>query len=190
MAIQYDKIEIFRKNITSFKETSKDTDSGTVKYMTQSEVEVINFDKVKEDYIRGMKLSATPCSSDALYIKNEGKLYFVEFKNGFMKKDKVFNVYNKIYDSLLILNDIIGENISFCREHVNFMLVYNESKNPSQKEGTDKEDSAKARIGKYFTSKANQRYIRFDLGKFKKLYFRDVFTYTEKEFEEFFLAEL
>lgn len=190
MEIQYDKIEIFNKNISSFKETSKDTDSGNIKYMTQSEVEVINFDKVKEDYVRDMKLSVTPCSNDALYIGREGKLYFVEFKNGVMKKDKVFNVYQKIYDSLLILNDIIGENISFCREHLNFILVYNESKNPYENGETAKEDSAKVRIGKYFAAKANKKYVRFDLERFKKIYFSDVFTFTEKEFEKIFLAEL
>ncbi len=44
MEIQFDKIDIFRKNLSSFKETSKDTESGCVEYMTQSDIEVINFD--------------------------------------------------------------------------------------------------------------------------------------------------
>lgn len=200
MKIQYDKIEIFKNNVSSFKETSKDSDSGTSEYMTQSEIEVINFDKVKDDYIKGMHLSSTPCSNDALYISKDGEVYFVEFKNGRMKKEKVFNVYNKIYDSLLIFNDIIGANISFCREHVNFVLVYNESKNPCENgdiqnngisnDESNNEDSPKARIGKYFTAKANKRYIRFDLERFKKIYFHDVFTYTENEFEKNFLGLL
>ena len=190
MEIQYDNLEIFKNNMSSFMETSKDTDSETIKYMTQSDIEVINFDQVKDDYIKDMKLSNTPCSSDALYISKNGELYFVEFKNGLMKKDKVYNVYNKIYDSLLIFNDITGKNISFCREHVNFILVYNESKNPYKTDEVSMEDSPKARIGKYFISKANKRYIRFDLERFKKIYFRDVFTYTETEFENLFLSKL
>lgn len=107
-----------------------------------------------------------------------------------MKKDKVYDVYNKIYDSLLIFNDIVGKNISFCRENVNFILVYNESKNPLESGKEDKEDSSKARIGKYFASKANRKYVRFDLERFQKIYFREVFTYTEKEFERNFLSKL
>ncbi len=188
MIKRYENIEIFQRNLSSFRETSKDTDSGSVKYMTQSEIEVIHFDKVKDDYIKGMKLSVTPCSNDALYVHRDGKLYFVEFKNGVMKKDKVYNVYQKIYDSLLILNDIIGENISFCREHLNFILVYNEKKNPCETEAY--EDSVKARIGKYFAGKAGRPYVRFDLGRFQKIYFKEVFTYTESEFEKLFLSGL
>lgn len=107
-----------------------------------------------------------------------------------MKKDKVFDVYNKIYDSLLIFNDIVDKNISFCRENVNFILVYNESKNPSERGKEHKEDSSKARIGKYFASKANKKYVRFDLERFQKIYFQEVYTYTEKEFERNFLSKL
>ena len=66
MTIQYDNIEIFKKNITSFKEVSQDTDGQEPGYMTHSEIQVVNFDKVKEDYIRDMKLFCTPCSNDAL----------------------------------------------------------------------------------------------------------------------------
>lgn len=190
MEIPFDKIDIFNRNISSFKETSKDTNGEEIKYMTESEVEVINFDKVKDDYIRDMGLSTTPCSNDALYVGRKGNISFVEFKNGRMKKDKVYDVYNKIYDSLLIFNDIVGKNISFCRENVNFILVYNESKNPLESGKEDKEDSSKARIGKYFASKANRKYVRFDLERFQKIYFREVFTYTEKEFERNFLSKL
>ena len=58
MEIQdYKEIEIFKNNISTFKETSHDTDGRCPGYMTESEIEVINFDKVKEDYVRGMKLS-------------------------------------------------------------------------------------------------------------------------------------
>lgn len=87
----------------------------------------------------------------------------------------------------MIFNDIVDKNISFCRENVNFILVYNESKNPLE---SGKEDSSKARIGKYFASKANRKYVRFDLERFQKIYFQEVYTYTEKEFERKFLSKL
>lgn len=196
MEIQYDKIALFKENKSSLKETSKDSDSPNPECMTNSEIEVINFDKVKESYIKDMKLSYTPCSNDALYIDKNGELYFIEFKNGIIKPHIIFNVYNKIYDSLLIFNDIVGKNISFCREHVNFILVYNEGKNSSEdydNKNSSKDckiknqDSSKARIGKYFYSKAKKKYIRFGLERFEKLYFHEVFTYTEQEFEDSFL---
>lgn len=101
----------------------------------------------------------------------------------------MFNVYNKIYDSLLMFNDIVKENISFCRENVSFILVYNEGKNPDKDNKVKKEDCSKAAIGKYFYGKAKKRYVRFDLERFKNIYFKDVFTYTEKEFADLFLAD-
>lgn len=199
MEIQYDKIALFRDNMSSLRETSKDSDSSNPECMTNSEIAVVNFDKVKESYIKDMKLSFTPCSNDALYIDKNGDLYFIEFKNGIMTRPMIFNVYNKIYDSLLIFNDIVEQNISFCRKHVNFILVYNESKNLSEdynNEGKNlskdakikNQDCSKAKIGKYFYSKAKKKYIRFGLERFEKLYFQEVFTYTQQEFEDSFLS--
>lgn len=186
---EYKNIQIFKDNMSSFKETSHDTDSEVPGYMTDSEIQVINFDKVKESYIKNMSLSNTPCSNDALYIGSK-KLCFVEFKNGVMNRNKVFNVYNKIYDSLLIFNDIIKENISFCRNNLYFILVYNEGKNPYEKNETKQEDSSKAIISKYVHNKAKKKFVRFGLDKFEKIYFKAVFTYTESEFENIFLTEI
>ena len=76
----------------------------------------------------------------------------------------------------------------FCREHVNFILVYNESKNPD--DHTKPVENSRVAIGKYFSAKANKKFVRFDLNRFKKIYFKDIYTYTEKEFEEEFLANL
>ncbi len=188
MEIQYDKIALFRDNMSSLRETSKDSDSPNPECMTNSEIAAVNFDKVKESYIKDMKLSFTPCSNDALYIDKNGDLYFIEFKNGIMTRPMIFNVYNKIYDSLLIFNDIVGQNISFCRKHVNFILVYNESKNLSKDDKIKNQDCSKAKIGKYFYSKAKKKYIRFGLERFEKLYFQEVFTYTQQEFEDSFLS--
>lgn len=192
MVIQYDNFDIFRKNISSFRETSKDTtNSNIISYMTQSEVKVVDFDKVKDEYISKMKLSTTPCSTDALYINKKSQCYFVEFKNGKISKGKIYSIFNKIYDSLLIFNDIVNVNISFCRENVNFILVYNETKNPNTDETIMNQDkNSRVEIGKYFSKKAKKHFIRFDLEKFQKIYFHEVYTYTEKEFEEQFLLSI
>ena len=171
--IQYDKIDIFTDNISTFKETSKDSDSAsdTVFYMTDSKIEV-NFDDVKDQYIKGMKLSKTPCSTDALFVNNE-QIYFVEFKNGKISNHEIYSIYNKIYDTLLIFNDITDCNISYCRKNVKFILVYNENKN------------YKTAINAHFAKKSGSKQPRFNLGQFEKIYFQKVCTYTEKEFEKF-----
>ena len=190
MKVQYDNIEIFNRNGATLKETSWDKDGENPGYMTDSEIHVINFDKVKKSYIKDMGLSCTPCSNDALYIGEDEKAYFIEFKNGLVDNKTVYNIYNKIYDSLLIFNDIIQENISFCRENVNFILVYNEGRNSRNEKETKYGDSSKAKISKHFYAKAKRKYVRFGLERFEKLYFQDVFTYTEKEFENNFLASI
>lgn len=74
-----------------------------------------------------MSLSSTPCSNHALYIGKD----------------------NKIYDSLLIFNDIVHQNISFYRENLYFILVYNESKNGYEECEAKQEDNPKTRISKY-----------------------------------------
>ena len=174
---QFKELEIFKNFESTFKETSCDSDSGERAYMTESEIPVINFDKVKNYYIRDMGLPETPCSSDALYM-SEDNVYFIEFKNGKMSNKEGFMVQKKIYDSLLIFNDLVEQNISFCREYVNFILVYNESKN------------SKDEITNHFFKKAKQHRVRFNLKKFEKLHFKNVFTYTENEFQQEFLNSL
>lgn len=109
---------------------------------------------------------------------SEDNVYFIEFKNGKMSNKEGFMVQKKIYDSLLIFNDLVEQNISFCREYVNFILVYNESKN------------SKDEITNHFFKKAKQHRVRFNLKKFEKLYFKNVFTYTENEFQQEFLNSL
>lgn len=47
------------------------------------------------------------------------------------------------------------------------------------------ESHSRLEIAKYFSEKAKREFIRFDLERFKKLYFRDVHTYSEEEFESY-----
>ncbi len=82
------------------------------------------------------------------------------------------------------------ENISFCRNNIYFILVYNEGKNPDGKSEIKQEDSSKARISKYVHRKAKKKFVRFGLDRFEKIYFKEVFTYTESEFEKAFLHEI
>lgn len=117
MEIRYDEIEIFRNNISTLKKTSLDDENTVKQYMTDAEVSVIHFDRVKKAYVRSLepKPKFLPCSSDALYIGREGSVSFIEFKNGKINDKQKYNVYQKIYESLLIFCDITGESISFLQ---------------------------------------------------------------------------
>ena len=205
-------IEILKNSECTLKETSKDDhDLKNIEYMTFSEKIVINFDKVKEKYVESLSnnlsLSETPSSSDALYIADDEEMYFIEFKNGMMSKKDIFEVRLKIFDSLLTLTDIINKNVSFTRQNLSYILVYNETKNQLTEEifaeEHKKEKFTEKEIDELWLSHLRYRFamrlgrrsekeynfIRFSLRRFKNLYFKNVFTLNQKEFENQFVKK-
>lgn len=121
----------FEHAITTLQEASKGTgEDGTVTYMTDSQYKVLDFDKIKKMYANKYKLTKHPASADALFQDQTGSFIFVEFKNG---EINLKNINKKIYDSTAIFTDITNTTISFTRENMDFILVYDESKNPVKK---------------------------------------------------------
>ena len=192
---------------TTLKETSKNSpNKATVIYMVESDFEVIDFDEVKNCYISelGVKVLETPKSNDALFELN-GELYFVEFKDGNMQKE-IHNVKRKIYDSLLIFCDIVKENISFTRQHMNYILVYNKEKSeeyiksiikksekqPKQLDKTEQNDTPSFDdFVENMKELSDSELDIFGLEKqFKNLYFKNVFTYNKERFIEKFVNQL
>ncbi len=189
--IDIQEYDIFIKNKSTLKETSKDdADKKDIKYMTSSEFEVIDFDGVKDDYIKTLKLEDTPKSNDALYIKDTG-LYFIEFKNGNMKKE-IHKVRRKIFDSLLIFTDIINKGISYTRENINYILVYNKDYRPNPTGKLDKDEVQESKeldkLAGFIIKHGRLESDPFELKKqFERLYFKKVYTWTAEEFEEKFI---
>ena len=192
--IDLNAFQIFANHLSTLKETSIDNRDGTLQYMTLSTREVINFDGVKEEYIKSLRINEAPKSNDALFDDGKGCLVFVEFKNGYMDRRKQFAVQKKVYDSMLIFTDITSTGISFMRDHMKYILVYNETANrynDSDEELKEKlkmevqsspsfDDFAKS-IGKY----ANEEYVCFGLKIFQNYCFKEVHTYTEAEFDAY-----
>lgn len=169
---------IFSNNIISFKEASMDdSDKNNIQYMTESAMDVVSFDAVKTQYTNALGLSEENAKSVDALMTTPDCLVLVEFKNGKMKTEKS-NVINKVRDSLLILCDIIEKSISYTRKNMKFILVYNESKNCSSRN----------RIAKHFSHKANEPFISFGMETFKEIYFKEVYTYTELEFEQYLVS--
>lgn len=184
--INIDDYEIFSGNLTTLKEASKDGHDGINEFfMTESLLEVVNFDIVKNKYIINMGLKENPKSNDALFVKKDGNSVFIEFKNGYIDGKKKYDIKKKIYDSLLIFTDIISKGISYTREHMDYILVYNEQKNMDN----DEEPKSRVQISKHrddiakrFAVLGRTNHIKYGLEAFKKYCFSNVYTYTEDEF--------
>ena len=184
--------EIFNKHQTTMKKTSQNSDGNKETYMTESILPVINFDKVKNDYSAQLKINA-PRSVDALYISDAG-LTLIEFKNSKVERH---DVSLKMVDSLWIILDTIGEEPIYARENIDYIIVYSENKNHEatldETYRTDQktyiqESESRDYIGKVISRKAGEPIIQFGLERFKKMYLRNIRTYTEKEFEKYFIA--
>lgn len=187
--INIEGFPIFQNHLFPLKELSKDnSDKANIVYMTNSEMLAVDFDQVKTQYANGLGLSEEVASSCDAITYHTSHVTFIEFKNGNMKNAKA-NVKSKIKDSLLIFCDLTNTKIADTREKVDFILVYNQQKNPvsNQEKNSIADSKSRDAIAKYFLAKGKQELIRFDLERFQKLYFRKVHTYTEEEFEKHFV---
>lgn len=118
---------------TSIKETSYDKHNK--QYMVESQMQVCNFDEVKNWYISNYipMANPNPKSNDALYCC-EDNIFFIEFKNGGIDNKINFEINKKIYDSLFILFDLkyqdkqgnVVDSIAYTRKNMEYILVYNE----------------------------------------------------------------
>lgn len=170
--ININDYDILRNNKRSLRELSED--SANSEYMTESIMEAIDFDTVKENYARKLGIALNSAFSvDAILCKNN-KIIFIEFKNGMIEKAITQNIQNKIRDSLLILNAITDINVCTTQKEAEFILVYNERKNNSKKNITNS-----------IMKKAKKEMILFGLQRFETLYFKDVHTYTKQEFKQY-----
>lgn len=178
--------EIFHKNKSSMQELSKDDRSADrIQHMTNSLLPAVNFDMVKRSYTNGLGLSEDHAASVDGLACTADSVVFLEFKNG-----KVSNrdVKNKIRDSLLIFCDITKKDVSYTRHNMDFVLIYNEAVNrlPNQLGKNVVQDSpSRTAISKRIAQMGNQELILFGLERYKKLYFREVHTYTKGEFEDY-----
>lgn len=171
---------------------------------------VCSFDKVKEWYVENHVPFAkpNPKSNDVLFFgKNE--CFFIEFKNGKIDSRVNFELNKKIYDSLFILFDLgyVDKNgekvasISYSQKYMNYIFVYNEEKYIETKqtrqtiEGFERQkvevtnSSYRDKLFSTMRKLGNEELIKFGLDQFKKYLFKEVHTYTVKEFEDNFIKK-
>ena len=176
------------KNLNEYRTTLQEAswDDRNKKDMTSSKLSVINFDNLKKDYVENLKLSQIK-SNDALFVNN-GDYTFIEFKNGKIDNtEKVFKIYSKIYDSIIICLDldICQGTIENMRNKMTYILVYNKACRHTEKfEGSENNF-----LENMLISSKTER-IRFGLRKFKGYCFKNVYTYSKEDFETKFLKRI
>jgi len=193
------KMDLKIYNTSTLKQTSKDDNNE--EYMTESTIRVINFDSVGGDkYSKNNKLNIQLKTNDVLFLHNDKKYTFIEFKNGKLldktnKIDikKLKDIELKILNSLFVLGDIEEKSLSSLKEITDYILVYNEEKN------TPNERNSIFEIGNYFINQGNissektkterEEIICFGLEKFKGYCFKNIHTYSKEEFEEKFVKK-
>jgi len=179
--------DMLKKFPDTLKNTSRDKNrQDDDKYMTMCETTVVNFDTFKNEFVKKMKLTTAPRSCDALYMTKYSELFMIEFKNGKIEALKEYTIKTKIFESLLIFCEKLSLTIEYMRKNLSFILVYNENiiHGPKQYEDTDLN-----KIQMSLFNLAGIPMIRFGLNHFKKLYFKEVYTYTKAEFESKFVSK-
>ena len=184
--IKIDDYDILCDNKMTLKELSKDdSDNENIEYVTDSMLVATNFDLVKRLYTNSLGLSEEVVSSADALVETNDSIALIEFKNGTVVNREI---KDKARDSLLILCDIIEKEISYTRKYLDFVLVYNESKNPLPNQytkGVVRDSSSRLNISKYFLQKGKEEIVLYDLNRYKGIYFREIHTYTQEEFEEY-----
>lgn len=187
--IDLNSYEIFSESRQSLKETSKDdSNSQDIQYMTSSEMEVINFDLVKRKYANTLDLSEESATSVDVILPFRDRIIFLEFKNGIVNNR---NIKDKARDSLLIFLGIIKKSIEYSRRYIDFVVVYNAEKNPvssQEKNRRLQETPSRVSIATCLMNKAGEEFIRFDLERYKTLYYRNIHTYTKENFDRYLLS--
>ncbi len=169
---------------SALKMTSKDDGSVEAYYMTESMLPVVNFDSAKNSYVRKLCIPHAPASCDALYYDTDG-YYFIEFKNGAIDKKTSANIKRKVYDSMLVFMDKTSAIVGDMREKCTFILVYNNFKRHNEQEYNDYfQASSLNSIENAVHKLAGEHLVRFGLYFFRRLYLKDVYTFTCEEFKE------
>lgn len=193
----------FKAHIEKLKDTSKDPANN--EYMCDCASNVINFDKVMTKYCNQFKKDTLKSVDSIFSISSKEKtdkslkmLIFLEFKNGRIVKNnlteakskELYEIRQKISESLLVFSDIVDCKLSDLRQNAGFILVYDSNKNVWNEETKNKENKKTGleKIHDRLCERADTKMIKFGFHNLKGVYFKEVHTFSKEEFQ-IFLAE-
>ncbi len=176
------------KYLRTFREISKDKN---VQYdFIDSDVEGIDFDKVKENFqaylsknnkTYGKSGTLKSCDALQLYDGEKNKYTFIEFKNAKIDKKLKFDINKKIIHSCFILENV--ENKFIFDLDIDFILVYSESKNEAKDESKGNDGIPNSHFKDHF-GKLAENVVKFDVDTLN-LMIGSSRTMTEKQFEQY-----
>ena len=178
--------DCFKQNKSTLKDVSYD-DKNKV-YMTESTIPVYDFDGIKDWYWDNIiKSREKGSSNDALWVDGE-RMIFIEFKNGNFQLFAKNGLARKLYESLFMLFDENMPVTSICRQfrpsinytrtNMEYILVYNGDKIPTEKHG------------RLAIAGSLNKLAKFGLGFYEGFLFAKVRTYTAEEFEKYFVSTI
>ena len=114
----------FRKHVESIQNLSADSQNS--QFLSDSHSCAIDFDAVKREYCNAHIGSEDNAKSvDALVLVN-GRLTFIEFKNGNISSSQKKNdIKQKVYESIFIFHEITKIPLYSICSNLDFILVYN-----------------------------------------------------------------
>lgn len=169
--------KIFKNAIVTFQDAS----SNMINYQTN----VIDFDKVKEDYCQKYKACGKASQSvDALVVDKNNRIIFIEFKNGNLKNKKS-KLKSKLRDSLLIFNDLNNLKLDFSRKNCEYILVYNYDKNINLVQ-TERREAGLMMIQNTLANLGGQEFVHFGLHPLKGVFVSEVHTYSKQDFDSYY----
>ncbi|MEG0895865.1 MAG: hypothetical protein RSE93_09110, partial [Oscillospiraceae bacterium] len=121
-------------------------------------------------------------------------------------KDELYCVIRKNYESLLIFCDIVKTDITFTRQNIIYILVYNDEASKKYTQSIiskRKRDSENLNNNEIQESTGYDEFLNFSnensnysvdifnlKNRFEKMYFKEVHTYTKEQFERDFASKL
>lgn len=115
--------EMFNSSKSTLKDTSYNKNGDS--YMTESQIEVVAFDLSKDKVAQRLRVQASPLSCDALYRSDSSEWFLIEFKDGHLNNNDIFEVLRKFFESMLILTQKLNQTIEFTRKNLIFIFVVN-----------------------------------------------------------------
>lgn len=149
-------------------------DKENKEYMSNSKLEIFNFDKVKDNFAKkhGITDDNKPKSADGCQHK-DNNIIFIEFKNGEITSKAKRDIRCKMLNSVLILSAITDNKISYLKNICQFILVYNQEKNGD------------INLSINLNKDAKQQNKSFDLSGYDNVFFSKTDLFNKNEFETF-----
>lgn len=176
---------VFKSNVDTIEQCSFDSDNDIS--LVYSSLKVVNFDKVAATFCSRCGVCSLS-STDSFVIFNDTPC-FIEFKN---QKPNTKNIISKFYESLMIFCNYKDCHYDYFVKNAIFFLVFNPAKDSSDDKlykskktnnsNASTNNFSKNKICSHVFQKAKTHKILFGLGELKGRICKDIYTITNREF--------